>query len=55
MEDKDKLKTKLNKLVNTAVDKADRDESLNHFEIEIKVHQEKANVRTTTKKIENLY
>lgn len=50
MENKrDKLKKKIDKIVNTVIDKAETDNNLNYFDIEIKVHQEKIGVKYTTK------
>lgn len=55
MENKEKLKTRIYEFVNGAVDKADMDGSIEHFELEIKIHQEKLNMNIITKKRERLY
>lgn len=39
MENKDKLKTKINEFVNIVVDKADKDNKLDYINIEISNHQ----------------
>ena len=38
MENKDKLKIKINEFINTVIDKADEDNKLDYFQIEISNH-----------------
>lgn len=55
MEDKDKLKIKINEFVNTIIDKLADENKLSHFDIEIKVHQQDIDLRYTIKGREKVY
>lgn len=39
MENKEKLKIKINEFINTVIDKANEDKKIDHFQIEISNHQ----------------
>lgn len=55
MENKDKLKAKIIEYIDTVIDKAAIDGSLEHFEIEIKIHQKDIQMNCITKTREKVY
>lgn len=55
MENKEKLKIKINEFINAIIDKATEDGSLEHFEIKISNHQGNLQMNSTTKTREKVY
>lgn len=55
MEAKERIKEKMNNLINTEVDKVAITGDLKYFELEIKVHQANVEIKAITKVRGNLY